>query len=30
MSLERASEDHRLMDDIYASIERSTAQAVGQ
>jgi predicted dehydrogenase len=30
MSLERAMEDHRLMDEIYASIERSAALAVGQ
>jgi hypothetical protein len=29
MSLERACDDHRLMDDIYASIERSTALAAG-
>ena len=30
MSLERAMDDHRLMDQIYATVERSEALAVGQ
>jgi hypothetical protein len=30
MSLERAVEDQRLMDDIYASVEQRAALAVGR
>jgi predicted dehydrogenase len=30
MSIERAMEDHRLMDQIYATVERGQALAVGE
>jgi hypothetical protein len=30
MSLERAMDDQRLMDDIYASVEQRVALAVGR